>query len=249
MHFGDESFRDGVDLGHDEFFAKLRVRVLPTTSQPTDAEFAAAYEEARRRYEHVFSLHLSRKMSGTFQAAERAAQGFDGVEVYDLRTVSAAHGDVRRAPARPPRARLHARRGAGLHRAFHRTASCSSTPRPSSTCAAAGASAGPPRWSAASSTSSRSSTASTASSRPTPRSAARRRRSPPWSASSTSTARPTTSCYYCLIDALNAEEIALVDEMIKRVRPKAHFHFRGRVGAVVGTHIGPGTTAFALIVE
>ena len=52
-----------------------------------------------------------------------------------------------------------------------------------------------------------------------------------------------------LIDAVNDEEPPLIREMIERVRPNAHFTFLGHVGAVVGTHIGPGTAAFAMIVE
>jgi hypothetical protein len=37
--------------------------------------------------------------------------------------------------------------------------------------------------------------------------------------------------------------------MIERLRPKAHFVLHGHVAAVVGTHIGPGTAAFAMIAE
>jgi hypothetical protein len=37
--------------------------------------------------------------------------------------------------------------------------------------------------------------------------------------------------------------------VIERVRPNARFLFQGDVGAVVGTHIGPGTAAFAMIAE
>ena len=63
VHFGDETYRDQVDLTHDEFFAKLEASaVLPTTSQPTIAEFQRCYAEATATYEHVLSLHLSRKL-------------------------------------------------------------------------------------------------------------------------------------------------------------------------------------------
>ena len=91
VHFGDQMFRDGVDMTYKEFFAKLeQSEVLPTTSQPTAGEFVAVYEEARQQYEHVFSLHLSGEMSGTVRAAEQAAEQFDNVYVYDLRTVTTA---------------------------------------------------------------------------------------------------------------------------------------------------------------
>ena len=91
VHFGDEMFRDGVDMTYREFFTKLEASdVLPTTSQPTAAEFTAVYQQARERYEHVFSLHISAEMSGTVRAAEQAAEAFDNVYVYDLRTVTSA---------------------------------------------------------------------------------------------------------------------------------------------------------------
>ena len=38
VHFGDQMFRDGVDMTYKEFFAKLEEsQILPTTSQPTAA--------------------------------------------------------------------------------------------------------------------------------------------------------------------------------------------------------------------
>jgi DegV family protein with EDD domain len=90
VHFGDETYRDGVDLSPPEFFAKLASSpVLPTTSQPTVAEFTTVYEALGCDYEHVLAFHLSSGMSGTYQASLSAAQPFRGVEVYDTRTVSA----------------------------------------------------------------------------------------------------------------------------------------------------------------
>jgi hypothetical protein len=55
--------------------------------------------------------------------------------------------------------------------------------------------------------------------------------------------------YFCTIDAINYEEPPLIREMIERIRPNAHFVLHGHVAAVVGTHIGPGTSAFAMIAE
>jgi DegV family protein with EDD domain len=91
VHFGDETYRDAIDLTKDEFFAKLATSlVLPTTSQPTAAEFEDCYRRVTQKYEHVLSLHISQKLSGTFRAAEAAAAGFPGVEAFD--TKSAALG-------------------------------------------------------------------------------------------------------------------------------------------------------------
>ena len=60
---------------------------------------------------------------------------------------------------------------------------------------------------------------------------------------------PDDELWFCTIDAINDEEPPLIRELIERIRPNAHFVFQGHVAAVVGTHIGPGTAALALIVE
>jgi DegV family protein with EDD domain len=92
VRFGDESYRDGVDILPDEFYARLATAPeLPTTSQPTPADFVSAYEELSA-YERVLSLQISSTLSGTFASAEAAAASLgDGrVRVIDTRSVSAA---------------------------------------------------------------------------------------------------------------------------------------------------------------
>ena len=91
VRFGTESYRDYVDIGPGEFYARLRTATeLPTTSQPTPADFAAAYEELAD-FERVLSIQLSSKLSGTFESAGRAATETGGrVRVIDTGTASAA---------------------------------------------------------------------------------------------------------------------------------------------------------------
>jgi DegV family protein with EDD domain len=92
VRFGDETYRDYVELGPAEFYEKLRVSsVTPSTAQPTPQDFLSAYEELAG-YERIFSLHVSSKVSGTFQSAELAAQEVAGdrVQVIDTRTASLA---------------------------------------------------------------------------------------------------------------------------------------------------------------
>ena len=92
--FGDERFRDEVDLSPDAFYAKLAAAPsLPTTSQPTPQDFLDAYEElAGLGYERIYSLHLSARLSGTYQSAALAAEelGDDRVRVVDAETASLA---------------------------------------------------------------------------------------------------------------------------------------------------------------
>jgi DegV family protein with EDD domain len=91
VRFGDESRRDYVEIGPEEFYARLRtVTELPTTSQPTPGDFLAAYEELAE-YERIYSLQISATLSGTFESARTAAADFgDKVRVVDTGTASAA---------------------------------------------------------------------------------------------------------------------------------------------------------------
>jgi DegV family protein with EDD domain len=93
VSFGEESFRDYVELGAEDFYARLRTTAEPpTTSQPTPGDFLAVYEELAPRYERIVSLQLSSTLSGTYASAETAAGilAGDKVRVVDTRTVSAA---------------------------------------------------------------------------------------------------------------------------------------------------------------
>lgn len=91
VRFGDESRKDYVEMGPDEFYARLRTATeLPTTSQPTPADFLAAYEELGA-YERIYSLQIAARLSGTFQSAQTAASELgDKVRVIDTETASAA---------------------------------------------------------------------------------------------------------------------------------------------------------------
>ena len=90
VRFGDESRKDYVEMGPEEFYARLRTATeLPTTSQPTPGDFLSAYEELAS-YERVYSLQISARLSGTFQSAQTAAAEFgDKVRVIDTETASA----------------------------------------------------------------------------------------------------------------------------------------------------------------
>jgi DegV family protein with EDD domain len=92
--FGDERFRDEVDLTPEAFYEKLATApALPTTSQPTPQDFLSAYEElAGLGFERIWSLHLTSKLSGTFQSASLAADelGGDRVRLVDSETASLA---------------------------------------------------------------------------------------------------------------------------------------------------------------
>ncbi len=92
VSFGEESFRDQVDIGSHDFYERLKAApALPTTSQPTPQDFLSTFEELGA-YERVYALHLSAKLSGTFQSASLAAGelGGDRIRLVDTETASLA---------------------------------------------------------------------------------------------------------------------------------------------------------------
>jgi DegV family protein with EDD domain len=85
VRFGDETFREYVDLSAEEFYRRLRTTPEPPrSSQPTPADFASVYEELRE-YEKILCPMISAKLSGTAESARLAAEsaGDERVSVID----------------------------------------------------------------------------------------------------------------------------------------------------------------------
>jgi fatty acid kinase fatty acid binding subunit len=91
VRFGDETFKDYVELGPEAFYERLRTSAdTPSTSQPTPGDFGAVYEELSA-HERVFSLHIPGTLSGTIQSARVAAAEYgDRIRIVDTGTASAA---------------------------------------------------------------------------------------------------------------------------------------------------------------
>jgi len=72
--FGKQVFHDRVDLQPGQFYALLTQRKEhPASSPPRREDFAARYQEWLSRGSEVISLHLSAKLSKTFENASAAA--------------------------------------------------------------------------------------------------------------------------------------------------------------------------------
>ncbi len=86
INFGEESYRDGIELTTDELIERMADSpTLPTTSQPTVGEFAAAFQDAIDAGRDVVCITIGDKLSGTYRAAVSAADqaGSGSVIVID----------------------------------------------------------------------------------------------------------------------------------------------------------------------
>ncbi len=107
VNFGTEVYRDGVDLQPDEFYRKLvSSSVLPTTSVPPPGIFAEVYKKLSANGDDVLSIHLSSKLSGTYDCARLAAKdlGNKRVEIIDSLSLSMGMGILVVVAARAARA-------------------------------------------------------------------------------------------------------------------------------------------------
>lgn len=109
VHFGEEEFLDWIDLDSDNFFEKLAGSgVMPHTSQPSPADFVKIYREIAAESDQLISVHLSAKLSGTYQSAVIAKSELKhlDIEVIDSGLASMALGIVVIEAARAAKAGL-----------------------------------------------------------------------------------------------------------------------------------------------
>ncbi|MGB9788647.1 MAG: DegV family protein [Dictyoglomus turgidum] len=99
--FGDEVYRDGVDITPEIFFKKVKEStVFPKTSQPSVEEFYQAYQNIFEKHpdtEAIISIHISAKLSGTVGSANAAREIHpqkDKIFVVDSKLTELALGVV-----------------------------------------------------------------------------------------------------------------------------------------------------------
>ena len=97
LNFDGRSLLDGVDITPSEFYRKLpNVATHPTTSQPSPGRFAETYTELLANNDAIVSIHISEKLSGTYESARQGAEMTDPqrVHVVDSGLVSMSLGLV-----------------------------------------------------------------------------------------------------------------------------------------------------------
>jgi DegV family protein with EDD domain len=98
VRFGDEVYRDRVDISEDEFYQRLlHDPIHPSTSQPTPQDFVEVYQKLSKESEGIISIHLSRKLSGTYDSAVRGKEMAESkcpIEVIDSQVVTMGLGQL-----------------------------------------------------------------------------------------------------------------------------------------------------------
>jgi DegV family protein with EDD domain len=97
VRFGEEVYRDRVEMTTDEFYHKLvHGDVLPTTTQPSPGDFLQVYEKLAKKTDEILVITVSGVLSGTYQSAMQAKntmeEGKCRIEVIDSRKVAMSLG-------------------------------------------------------------------------------------------------------------------------------------------------------------
>lgn len=94
VRFGNEEFKDGVDLTPDEFYLRLQTGdEFPSTAVPAVGEFVETYERVGDGADGIISIHVSSKVSGTYNAAVQASKSVSpGCPIEVVDTLQASMG-------------------------------------------------------------------------------------------------------------------------------------------------------------
>ncbi|HBY06322.1 MAG TPA: DegV family protein, partial [Chloroflexi bacterium] len=78
-----ENLRDGVDIDPPTFYQRLRTaKSLPTSSQPTVAEFVDFYQQVAQNADTIVSVLVSAKISGTIASAAAAIEQLPDLDIH-----------------------------------------------------------------------------------------------------------------------------------------------------------------------
>jgi DegV family protein with EDD domain len=87
VRFGEQTFRDGIDITNDQFYERLvHNKVMPTTAVPSLDMFARTYARLAEETDEILVIMLSSKLSGLYNAAVQSAGLIEGdcrIEVMD----------------------------------------------------------------------------------------------------------------------------------------------------------------------
>ncbi|HBY94465.1 MAG TPA: DegV family protein, partial [Chloroflexi bacterium] len=104
VNIGGTGYREGIELGTEQFYNLLpQASPVPTTSQPSPADFEAVFSRVLAAGDEVVAVTLSSELSGTYNSAVQAAVALGEhapITIVDSRSVSAGEALMVAAAAR-----------------------------------------------------------------------------------------------------------------------------------------------------
>ena len=96
IQFKEQTFLQGIDLSNEDFYRLVdQSGVIPNTSQPTPQQFVDFYRRVAKAGDTILSMHVTAKLSGTYESAIMASRELEGVYrviPFDSATGSAGLG-------------------------------------------------------------------------------------------------------------------------------------------------------------
>jgi len=98
LSFGDEVYRDRVDISEDEFYQRLlHDPIHPSTMQPSPQDFVHVYDGLAQETDGIISIHVTSKLSGTYNSAlqgKKLVEKKCPIEVIDSQVVTMGLGQL-----------------------------------------------------------------------------------------------------------------------------------------------------------
>ena len=96
VRFGEEMYRDRIDITSEDFYRRLvNEPKLPSTTQPSPNDFLELYKKLSEETNEILVITISSKMSGTYQSAVQAKELLNSkakIEIIDSQHVAMAEG-------------------------------------------------------------------------------------------------------------------------------------------------------------
>lgn len=107
VHFGSQSYRDGVDITPEQIYERMvSGSVHPTTSSPAPGDFTDTYSRLSQETDEIVCITVTSKQSAVYEAALAGKQSFRGqsrIEVIDSQSVTMGLGLMAMLAAREAR--------------------------------------------------------------------------------------------------------------------------------------------------
>lgn len=92
IHIGNQSYEDGVEMSREALYRKMEEGVIAHTSQPSPGKFLEAYRELAKKASTILSIHITSKLSGTYQSAKLARSMLPELNIRLIDSLSASMG-------------------------------------------------------------------------------------------------------------------------------------------------------------